>query len=545
MENSKDQFGDIQQSKLHQKSSTPNKSYSVPRKYDKLIHKTTQIPRISIQRLIEKMDQDNDGWIKKDDILVFSKKHYLFFEDELAQAMIDEAISKRIVAFKDQLKEPINIDEVLGAVQLHYVLNQDHIWVEKSRPYRDHWIQLLLAAGEKLPSNHDLPPVKISKVLDMHEMEPFPFKPKLNSSQSQIIHTSELQEPRQFPEQQPEAGILLQETIMIKPINNGITKEQGTDNPFEKVVNSKFNNNDQQQSYPTLRFETQAYYNEAERLSKEPKLCKSSRNPIFKFMPENLNYKVDKMNSQKQSQDQNQTQQLGQTATKYLSQPVLMRKPYHGLSDTGFQTSDSKYFQPNQNKKQLHEDQNADKHIFYATFKPEDVQTLKNKLANLKQREKEKLQDFYNPPSTHKFRDDVLDKKKPLFKTRIKPDPLTNPHMMSEHDQRPQFAIEEDEKKQMREEQKQQDYIDDCMGTHKQTKQWIKYFPTADLNHNFVDHKRPNFIDKGNYQEPGLILFQFLREGASAKDDFQLFHRQLRTNDKHLYLGIQMDPNQQ
>lgn len=39
-----------------------------------------------------------------------------------------------------------------------------------------------MAAGEKLPSNHDLPPVKISKVHDMHEMEPFPFKPKLNSS---------------------------------------------------------------------------------------------------------------------------------------------------------------------------------------------------------------------------------------------------------------------------------------------------------------------------------------------------------------------------
>ncbi|CAD8058170.1 unnamed protein product [Paramecium sonneborni] len=514
MQNNKTQYGEASSSKFQQKSLIPNKSTSVPKKYDKLIHKTTQIPRISIERLIEKMDQDNDGWIKKEDILIFSQKHYLYFEEELAQAMIDEAISKRIVAFKDQLKEPINIDEILGAVQLHYVLNQDHIWVEKARPFRDHWIQLLIAAGEKLPTNHDLPPVKISKVHDMHEMEPFPFKPQLNSSQSQIIHTQELQEPRQFPEQQPEAGILLQETIMIKPINNGIINEQEIDNPFEKVVNSKLTSNNQQQEYPTLKFDTQAYYNEAERLSKEPKLCKSSRNPIYKFMPENLNYKVDKTNSQTQCQDKNQTQQFGKTATKYLSQPVLQKKPYHGLSETGFQTNDSKYFQPKQTKKQINSDQETDKPIFFATFKPEDVQTLKNKLANQKQREKEKLQDFYNPPSTHKFRDEVLDKKKPFFKTRIKPDPLTNPHMMSEHDQRPQFAIEEDEKKQMKEEQKQQDYIDDCMGTHKQTKLWVKYFPAPDLNHNFVDHKRPNFLDKGNYQEPGLILFQILREGA-------------------------------
>ena len=37
------------------------------------------------------------------------------------------------------------------------------------------------------------------------------------------------------------------------------------------------------------------------------------------------------------------------------------------------------------------------------------------------------------------------------------------------------------------------------MGTFKQTKQWLKYFPEPDLNHNFVDHKRPNFLDKGNY----------------------------------------------
>jgi hypothetical protein len=33
-----------------------------------------------------------------------------------------------------------------------------------------------------------------------------------------------------------------------------------------------------------------------------------------------------------------------------------------------------------------------------------------------------------------------------LTKTRIKPDSLPNPHMMSEHDQRPQFAIEQDMK---------------------------------------------------------------------------------------------------
>ncbi|CAD8150661.1 unnamed protein product [Paramecium pentaurelia] len=519
-----------------QPNKSPTRSFTKPRKYDKLIHKTTQIPRISILRLVEFMDLDNDGWIKKEDIMKFSQKHHLFFDDELAQAMIDEALSKRIVAFKDQLKEPINVDEILGAVQIHYVLNENHVWIEKPRPFRDKWVQLLLAAGEKLPTGHDLPPVKITKILDMHEMKPYPYRPKLNCSKSQIIYTSHLKESHQFNKNKPEARIVLQETDLIKPINNGIIKEEERDNAFEKVVNSKFHKNDQYE-FPTIKFDTQAYFKEADRLSKEQKLCRTGRNPILKFMPENLNYKVENNNSQRYSSEFKQTQT---TAAKYLSQPVLLKQPYYGLSDTAVITTEQKYFQP---KKLIDKNQESDRQIFYSTFMPEDVMTLKNRLANLKQREKEKLQDFYNPPSTHKFRDEYFDKNKPLFKTRIKPDPLPNSHLMSEHDQRPQFAIEEDIKKQKKAEQLYQQQIDDYMGTFKQSKQWTKYFPTADLTHNFVDHKRPNFLDKGNYQEPGLIMLQFLREGASAKDNFQLFHRLLRTKDKHLFLGQQVDPN--
>lgn len=63
-------------------------------------------------------------------------------------------------------------------------MNENHVWVEKPRPFRDKWVQLLLAAGEKLPTGHDLPPVKITKVLDMHESGPFQYRPKLNCSQS-------------------------------------------------------------------------------------------------------------------------------------------------------------------------------------------------------------------------------------------------------------------------------------------------------------------------------------------------------------------------
>lgn len=72
--------------------------------------------------------------------------------------MIDEALSKRIVAFKEeQLKEPINVDEILGAgiytytiliVQIHYTLDEEHRWVERKRPFWNEWVDLLKAAGE-------------------------------------------------------------------------------------------------------------------------------------------------------------------------------------------------------------------------------------------------------------------------------------------------------------------------------------------------------------------------------------------------------------
>lgn len=42
-----------------------------------------------------------------------------------------------------------------------------------------------------------------------------------------------------------------------------------------------------------MGFESKSYFKEAERISKEPKLSKTGRNPIYKFMPENLNYGVD------------------------------------------------------------------------------------------------------------------------------------------------------------------------------------------------------------------------------------------------------------
>jgi hypothetical protein len=46
----------------------------------------------------------------------------------------------------------------------------------------------------------------------------------------------------------------------------------------------------------------------------------------------------------------------------------------------------------------------------------------------------------------------------------------------------------------------------------------MNYFRLADRHHNFVDNKRPEFLDKGNYQEPSLILTSLLRGEAAMVD---------------------------
>lgn len=76
----------------------------------------------------------------------------------------------------------VNEEEILAAVQIHYYLNEEHKWTEKHRPFRQKWVDLLKAAGENLPTKHDLSPLSIEPIKDLHEMPDYPYKPNLLSS---------------------------------------------------------------------------------------------------------------------------------------------------------------------------------------------------------------------------------------------------------------------------------------------------------------------------------------------------------------------------
>ncbi|KAM3139628.1 hypothetical protein pb186bvf_008273 [Paramecium bursaria] len=475
-------------------SKTLTRTYSIPRKYDKVVTRTTQIPRVSIEKLINQMDSNNDGYITSQDIISFSEKHYLFLDPDLVHKMVKDAMSVRIVAFSEQLKEPINIEEILSAVQVHYTLGDDHIWVAREKPYRKYW-----AAGEDVPNRHDLPKPKITKILDMHEMPPPTFTPSLYTSQSITAITKEPSQRPEFTKNKPEAGLMLSQTNFINPVDTlQQTEVKDNINPFEKVINQKIKKSEQ--LFPTISFDTIKYYQEAEKLSRNPKSWINERNPILKFVPEFQDYPKQDTQDKKKS--------LQTTRNTFKSTPQLHRKRLKNKKL-------NLYFMPHFNLRML---------------KPLSID---QQHRNKKKRNNQMI--------THVFREDIIDHTKALFKTRIKPDPLANPHLMSEHDQRPQFAIEQDLIKQKKEEEAKQQVIDDYMGVFKQKKLWTKYFPQTDLNHNFVDHKRPPFLQKGEYQEPGMILMSLLREGMAVEDNFQLFHRQLRSTDKNQFLGEQID----
>ncbi|EGR27492.1 hypothetical protein IMG5_194950 [Ichthyophthirius multifiliis] len=83
--------------------------------------------------------------------------------------MFNDAAKTRRVTFDYQYQDPISVNEIWMAVQLHYKINNNHDWIENPKPYRNYWVILLEKAGENLPKKHDLPKIKIQPVFDLYQ----------------------------------------------------------------------------------------------------------------------------------------------------------------------------------------------------------------------------------------------------------------------------------------------------------------------------------------------------------------------------------------
>lgn len=72
---------------------------------------------------------------------------------------------------------------------------------------------------------------------------------------------------------------------------------------------------------------------------------------------------------------------------------------------------------------------------------------------------------------------------------------------------------------------------------HKNDKHWTRYFKLAPRERGFVDHKYPEFLQKGSYVDGNVKTAPFVRGETETDIPFKLFHRSLRKTDKNLSFG--------
>jgi len=74
-------------------------------------------------------------------------------------------------------------------------------------------------------------------------------------------------------------------------------------------------------------------------------------------------------------------------------------------------------------------------------------------------------------------------------------------------------------------------------GTKRNMSPWVNYFKLAPKERGFVDHKYPEFLEKGDYQDGFIRGATFIRPEVETDVPFKLVHRALRKTDKNLTFG--------
>lgn len=126
-------------------------SYSGPPKYLKQRDQPLEIPHDCIRRLADAIDTSMDERCDLPEIIDFVKRHEIPFEDDICEKMFLEAASGRGYITDKQMKGPLTQKEIAAAVRGRHCWNiKKKEWEVKYRPYRDHWIVLLLKVNPKI-----------------------------------------------------------------------------------------------------------------------------------------------------------------------------------------------------------------------------------------------------------------------------------------------------------------------------------------------------------------------------------------------------------
>lgn len=146
-------------------------SYSGPPKYLKQRDQPLEIPIDCIRKLADLIDTSMDERCDLPEIEDFVRKREIPFEEGVVEKMFHEAASGRGYVTDKQMAGPLTHQEIAAAVRgRHAWNNQTKTWEIKYRPYRDHWIVLLLAVNPKIFALQ-VPKLIPSKIKAQYELE--------------------------------------------------------------------------------------------------------------------------------------------------------------------------------------------------------------------------------------------------------------------------------------------------------------------------------------------------------------------------------------
>jgi len=330
--------------------------------------------------------------------------------------------------------------------------------------------------------------------------------------------------------------------------------EDSNKNAFQTLVNAKFKDLTQKTEYQTVEFSTQSYYKEALRLSKDPEIYLNEKiNPIFKFVPVRKDYvyhqNVQELESMKDTRSAMQTDEMeldvsvepnngSKRVTMYSIREFPIKsvksaksfKPSAVLDTQRIHGSLRPLALSNSLKERMASPQNvrSNNPIFYTSFKIPDNETLRANIARL-----EPIVDSYNPPKNYNFRVDNAPEDKPQFITNWQkeiPDVIKDPYAS---DTRPKEVIEQERYERYEREM----YEMRQKASKRSVDAWVNYFKLAPRERGFVDHKYPDFLEKGDYQDGFIRGATFIRPEVETDVPFKLVHRALRKTDKNLTFG--------
>lgn len=126
-------------------------TYTGPPKYLKQRQMPLEIPIECIRRLADAIDSSFDERLQIEELYKFVEKHQIPFEEGAVAAMFKEAATGRGFVSEEQINGPITHKEVAAAVRGRHKWNaKTKEWEILYRPFRNHWITLLLTVNKKI-----------------------------------------------------------------------------------------------------------------------------------------------------------------------------------------------------------------------------------------------------------------------------------------------------------------------------------------------------------------------------------------------------------